>query len=125
MARNEDTKAERDKEERIRETGQLELEGTGSHIPLAVATDYSFIVPTGTMMVHPVRMTGLVIGAVQTYDYFEMIQDRILSFVSGHADIGYERLKGLMLNTEMMTKDLGTVLVGEAAVKEGLINEEN
>ena len=92
-------------------------------VPLAVATDYSFIVPTGTMMVHPVRMTGLIIGAVQTYDYFEMIQDRILSFVSGHSNISYKRLRSLMLNTEMMTKDLGTVLVGEEAVKEGLINE--
>ena len=62
-------------------------------VPLAVAVDHSFIVPTGTMMVHPVRMTGMVIGAVQTYDYFEMIQDRILSFVSGHSQISYERLR--------------------------------
>ena len=92
-------------------------------VPLAVAVDHSFIVPTGTMMVHPVRMTGMVIGAVQTYDYFEMIQDRILSFVSGHSQISYERLRSLMLNTEMMTKDLGTVLVGEEAVQEGLIDE--
>lgn len=98
----------------------------GSHsigVPLAVSTDYSFIVPTGTMMIHPVRMTGMVIGAVQTYDYFEMIQDRILSFVSEHARIAYDQLKGLMLNTKMLTKDLGTVLVGEEAVKEGLIDE--
>ena len=64
-----------------------------------------------------------VIGAVQTYDYFEMIQDRILSFVSGHSQISYERLRSLMLNTEMMTKDLGTVLVGGEAVQEGLIDE--
>lgn len=92
-------------------------------VPLAVATDYSFIVPTGTMMVHPVRMTGMVIGVVQTYDYFEMIQDRILNFVSGHSKIAYDQLKRLMLNTEMMTKDLGTVLVGEEAVKEGLIDQ--
>ena len=92
-------------------------------VPLAVASDYSFIVPTGTMMVHPVRMTGMVIGAAQTYDYFEMILDRILSFVSGHSQISYERLRSLMLNTEMMTKDLGTVLVGEEAVQEGLIDE--
>ena len=91
-------------------------------VPLAVAADYSYIVPTGTMMVHPVRMTGMVIGAVQTYDYFEMIQDRILSFVSGHSHISYGRLRSLMLNTEMMTKDLGTVLVGKAAVQEGLID---
>lgn len=92
-------------------------------VPLAVATDYSFIVPTGTMMVHPVRMTGMVIGAVQTYEYFEMIQDRILSFVSSHSDISYEDLKGLMLNTKMLTKDLGTVLVGKDAVEKKLINE--
>lgn len=97
----------------------------GSHsigVPLAVSTDYSFIVPTGTMMVHPVRMTGMVIGASQTYEYFEMIQDRILSFVSGHAAIAYDQVKRLMLNTEMLTRDLGTVLVGEEAVKCGLID---
>lgn len=92
-------------------------------VPLAVATDYSFIVPTGTMMIHPVRMTGMVIGATQTYDYFDMIQDRILSFVSSHCEIAYDQLKRLMLNTEMLTKDLGTVLVGKEAVKEGLINQ--
>lgn len=92
-------------------------------VPLAVATDYSFIVPTGTMMVHPVRMTGMIIGAAQTYEYFEMIQDRILSFVSSHSGISYEDLKGLMHNTKMLTKDLGTVLVGCDAVEKGLINE--
>ncbi|WP_124066540.1 ATP-dependent Clp protease proteolytic subunit [Clostridium sp. E02] len=98
----------------------------GSHsigVPLAVCTDYSFIVPTGTMMVHPVRMSGMVIGASQTYEYFEMIQDRILKFVSSHAVIAYDQLRRLMLNTEMLTRDLGTVLVGEETVKEGLINE--
>lgn len=92
-------------------------------VPLAVATNYSFIVPTGTMMVHPVRMTGMVIGAVQTYEYFDMIQDRILSFVSGHSKISYEALKALMHNTRMLTKDLGTVLVGKDAVEHGLIDE--
>lgn len=98
----------------------------GSHsigVPLAVSTDYSFIVPTGTMMIHPVRMTGMVIGASQTYEYFEMIQDRILSFVSQHAKIAYDQAKRLMLNTEMLTRDLGTVLVGRETVKEGLIDE--
>lgn len=98
----------------------------GSHsigVPLAVSTDYSFIVPTGTMMVHPVRMTGMVIGASQTYEYFEMIQDRIISFVSNHATIAYDQVKRLMLNTEMLTRDLGTVLVGEEAVSCGLIDE--
>ena len=98
----------------------------GSHsigVPLAVSADYSFIVPTGTMMVHPVRMSGTVIGASQTYEYFEMIQDRILNFVASHADIAYDQLKRLMLNTEMLTRDLGTVLVGQEAVNKGLINE--
>ncbi len=98
----------------------------GSHsigVPLAVSADYSFIVPTGTMMIHPVRMTGMVIGASQTYEYFEMIQDRILSFIANHAEIAYDQVKKLMLNTEMLTRDLGTVLVGREAVEQGLINE--
>ena len=98
----------------------------GSHsigVPLAVAADYSFIVPTGTMMIHPVRMSGMVIGTTQTYEYFAMIQDRILSFVEKHSNIAYDQLKRLMHNTKMLTKDLGTVLVGEQAVREGLIDE--
>lgn len=98
----------------------------GSHsigVPLAVSADYSFIVPTGTMMIHPVRMSGMIIGAAQTYEYFEMIQDRILTFVSEHAKIAYDQVKKLMLNTEMLTKDLGTVLVGQDTVKTGLIDE--
>ena len=98
----------------------------GSHsigVPLAVASDYSFIVPSGTMMVHPVRMSGMVIGTAQTYEYFEMIQDRILNFVSTHADIAYDQLRALMHNTKMLTRDLGTVLVGQEAVDAGLINE--
>ena len=74
-------------------------------------------------MVHPVRMSGTVIGASQTYEYFEMIQDRILTFVSEHAEIAYDQVKKLMLNTEMLTKDLGTVLVGQDTVKNGLIDE--
>lgn len=98
----------------------------GSHsigVPLAVSTDYSFIVPTGTMMIHPVRMTGMVIGASQTYEYFNMIQDRILSFISEHSRMEYGQVKALMHNTKMLTRDLGTVLVGAQAVQEGLIDE--
>ncbi len=75
------------------------------------------------MMIHPVRMTGMVIGTAQTYEYFEMIQDRILTFVSTHADIAYDQLKALMHNTKMLTRDLGTVLVGDQAVEAGLINQ--
>lgn len=92
-------------------------------VPLAVATDYSFIVPSGTMLIHPVRMSGMLIGTSKTYEYFEMIQDRILTFVSGHSRVSYDTLKDLMHNTKMLSKDLGTVLVGEKAVEQGLINE--
>ena len=98
----------------------------GSHsigVPLAVSTDYSFIVPSGTMVIHPVRMNGTVIGAKQTYDYFKQMQDRILKFIENHSKAKQDRLEELMMNTDMMSKDLGTILVGEEAVKEGLINE--
>ena len=98
----------------------------GSHsigIPIAVSTDYSFIVPPGTMVIHPVRMTGMVIGVPQTFDYFKQMQDRITGFVSSHCEISRERLEQLMMETKMLTKDVGTILVGEEAVKEGIINE--
>ena len=98
----------------------------GSHsigVPLAVSTDYSFIVPSGTMVIHPVRMNGMVIGAQQTYDYFKQMQDRILHFVATHSDAKESRLEELMMYTGILTKDLGTILVGEEAVKEGLIRE--
>ena len=97
----------------------------GSHsigVPLAVSTDYSFIVPSGTMVIHPVRMSGTVIGAQQTYDYFQQMQDRILKFISTHSNADEKRLEKLMMNTGMRTKDLGTILVGEKAVEEGLID---
>ena len=98
----------------------------GSHsigVPLAVSADYSFIVPTGTMMIHPVRMTGLIIGVSQTFDYFKRIQERIVSFVTDHSQISKERLTELMLETGELTKDVGSILVGDQAVREGLINE--
>ncbi|MDE7297535.1 MAG: ATP-dependent Clp protease proteolytic subunit [Lachnospiraceae bacterium] len=92
-------------------------------VPLAVSTGYSFIVPSGTMIIHPVRMSGTVIGAQQTYDYFKRIQDRILDFVGGHSAAPKEKLESMMMNTGMLTKDLGTILVGQEAVDCGLINE--
>lgn len=92
-------------------------------VPLAVSTDYSFIVPTGTMIIHPVRMNGLVIGAPQTYDYFKIIQDRILGFIEMHSSAKKDRLETLMMNSGVLTKDLGTILVGAEAVREGLIDE--
>lgn len=98
----------------------------GSHsigVPIAVSSDYSFIVPTGTMVIHPVRTNGMVIGVSQTFEYLKQIQDRIVSFVCGHCDITQQRLEKLMLETGFLTKDVGSVLVGKQAVKEGIINE--
>lgn len=98
----------------------------GSHsigVPIAVSTNYSFIVPTGTMVIHPVRLNGMVIGVPQTFDYFRQIQDRISGFVYRHSKIKPERFEQLLMETEMLTKDVGTILVGEQAVTEGIIDE--
>lgn len=92
-------------------------------VPLTVSADYSFIAPTATMIVHPVRMNGTIIGAPQTFDYFKMIQDRIVDFISSHADIKADRLEEMMIRSGVLTKDLGTILVGQQAVDAGLINE--
>lgn len=98
----------------------------GSHsigVPIAVSTDYSYIVPTGTMVIHPVRLSGMVIGVQQTFDYFKQIQNRITGFVCSHCKIAKPRLEELMMETGMLTKDVGTVLVGREAVEEGIICE--
>ena len=98
----------------------------GSHsigVPLAVSTDYSFIVKTGTMLIHPVRMNGMIIGVPQTYDYFKKIQDRIVGFIADHSRVTTDRIEELMMETGMLTKDVGSILVGEGAVREGLIDE--
>ena len=98
----------------------------GSHsigVPIAVSTDYSFIVPTGTMVIHPVRLNGMVIGVPQTFDYFKLIQDRITGFVCAHCDVEREAFEQLMTETGILTKDVGTILVGEEAVRRGIINE--
>lgn len=98
----------------------------GSHsigVPIAVSTDYSFIVPTGTMVIHPVRMNGMIIGVPQTFDYFKLIQDRITGFVCSHCRINKKTLEELMTETGILTKDVGTILVGEEAVNHGIIDE--
>lgn len=98
----------------------------GSHsigVPLAVSTNYSFIVPSGTMVIHPVRLNGMVIGAQQTYDYFKQMQDRITNFIEKNSRAKKEDLEVMMMNTSMLSKDLGTVLVGEEAVTAGIIDE--
>lgn len=92
-------------------------------VPLAVATDHSFIVPSATMIIHPVRMSGMVIGAPQTYGQFQQIQDRIVDFIVRNSEAKKERIEELMMNPSMLSKDLGTVLVGQEAVEEKLVNE--
>ena len=91
-------------------------------IPLAVSARRSFIVPTATMTVHPVRHSGMVLGVPQTMRYFEQMQERIVSFVSGHSKISAERFVALMHNTGELVMDMGTVLNGQQAVEEGLID---
>ena len=92
-------------------------------IPLAVAARHSFIVPTATMTVHPVRHSGMVLGVPQTLRYFEQMQERIVSFVTGHSKITARRFTQLMHNTGELVMDMGTVLDGTQAVEEGLIDE--
>lgn len=92
-------------------------------VPMAVSADYSFVVPSATMVIHPVRSSGMFIGVAQTYRNMEKIQDRITGFISRHSGISKERLEELMLDTTQLVKDVGTMLEGEEAVKEGLIDE--
>ena len=92
-------------------------------IPLAVSARKSFIVPTATMTVHPVRHSGMVLGVPQTLRYFEQMQERIVSFVTGHSKITARRFTQLMHNTGELVMDMGTVLDGTQAVEEGLIDE--
>lgn len=98
----------------------------GSHsigVPLAVSANYSYIVPSATMIIHPVRMNGTVIGVTQTFEYFEKIQDRIINFVVNHSKIDYNSFRDLMLDTHQLAKDVGSILVGEETVKKGIIDE--
>jgi len=97
----------------------------GSHSiggPLAVAADYSFIVPSGTMVVHPVRSSGMFIGVYQSYKNMLRTQDRITTFLSTHSNITKEQVEKLMLDSSQLVKDVGTMLEGEDAVRVGLID---
>ncbi len=91
-------------------------------VPLAVSAKLSFIVPSATMTIHPVRMNGLVLGVPQTLSYFEAMQKRITDFVCSNSRISPERFSELMMNTGELVLDMGTVIDGETAVKEGLID---
>lgn len=92
-------------------------------VPIAVSSDYSFIAESATMLIHPVRMSGLVIGVPQSFDYIEKIQERITRFVVEHSRISEEKFKELMYSKASLTTDVGTNLVGRQAVEYGLIDE--
>ena len=92
-------------------------------IPLAVCTKKSFITPTASMTVHPVRMTGLVVGAPQTFRYFGRIQEQIIDFVTANSRISREQFEGYMMATGEMATDVGTILYGKEAVQSGLIDK--
>lgn len=105
-------------------TASLVLGGGHSiGVPLAVSCKRSFIVPTATMTVHPVRMNGTVLGVPQTLSYFEKMQDRIARFVENNSQITADEFRALMMKTGELIMDVGTVLDGEEAVKCGLIDE--
>ena len=92
-------------------------------VPIAVAAKHSYIADTATVVIHPVRMSGMVIGASQTYGQFESMQNRILGFIQKHSNCKTETLEKLMFSREMSAKDLGTTLVGSEAVEYGIIDK--
>ncbi|SCY12068.1 ClpP family protease [Alkaliphilus peptidifermentans] len=98
----------------------------GSHsigVPLATSGDYSFISPSGTMTIHPIRMNGLVIGVPQTFNYFSKMQDRIIDFVARTSKVERNSFFDLMNSTDEFANDIGTILIGKEAVEHNLINE--
>ncbi|WP_147590083.1 ClpP family protease [Clostridium polynesiense] len=92
-------------------------------VPLATSSNYSFISPSATMILHPIRMTGLVIGVPQTFEYFNKMQERINDFIVRTSKIDKSSLKKLLVQTDELLNDMGTILIGEQAVKYGLIDE--
>ena len=91
-------------------------------VPMAVSTKYSFIAPSATMTIHPIRLNGMIIGVPQTFEYFDRMQERVVQFVVKNSNISSETFKGLMLKTGELANDVGTILFGEEAVKYGLID---
>ncbi|WP_459499919.1 ClpP family protease [Bacillus sp. C1] len=92
-------------------------------VPIAVSTDYSFIAETATMTIHPVRLTGLVIGVPQTFEYLDKMQERVIRFVTKHSKVTEDRFKELMFAKGNLTRDIGTNVIGIDAVKYGLIDD--
>lgn len=98
-------------------------DGHSIGVPIAVAADYTFIVPTASMIIHPIRTSGTFIGVPQSLHNIEKLQDRITGFIARHSHITQERVEQLMLSTGTLVKDVGTLLEGEDAVREGLMDE--
>ena len=92
-------------------------------VPIAVAADRSFISSTATMTIHPIRLTGMVVGVQQSFDYLEKMQDRVVNFITEHSHISAREFKRLMMTTGELARDVGTVVVGKGAVECGLIDE--
>ncbi|MEH7222616.1 ClpP family protease [Bacillus sp. JJ1566] len=92
-------------------------------VPIAVACDYSFVAETATMTIHPVRLTGLVIGVPATFEYLDKMQERVVNFVTSHSNISEEKFKELMFSKGNLTRDIGTNVIGSDAVEYGLIDE--
>jgi ATP-dependent protease ClpP protease subunit len=92
-------------------------------VPLATAANYSFISPSATMIVHPIRMNGLVIGVPQTFDYFTKMQNRIIDFITRTSNMSSDKIKQLMMQTDELLNDMGTILIGAEAVENKLIDE--
>lgn len=92
-------------------------------VPLATSADYSFITPSATMIIHPVRMNGFVIGVAQTFNYFKKMQERINDFIVRTSNISSKDLENYMMQTDELLNDVGTMLIGKQAVDCGLINE--
>ncbi|MGG1608053.1 translocation-enhancing protein TepA [Bacillus wiedmannii] len=92
-------------------------------VPIAVSTDYSFIAETATMTIHPIRLTGLVIGVPQTFEYLDKMQERVIRFVTKHSKVTEDRFKELMFAKGNLTRDIGTNVIGGDAVKYGLIDD--
>ena len=92
-------------------------------VPLAVSAKRSFIAPSATMTIHPVRMNGLVLGVPQTLSYFDKMQERIINFITENSNVSAKTIKSLMMQTGEMVLDVGTMIDGERAVKEGIIDE--
>ena len=92
-------------------------------VPLAVAADYSFIAPSATMTIHPIRINGVIVGSAQTFQYLHKMQERIVSFVSDNSNISKKKFTELMLKVGEMSNDVGSVLFGKEAVEQGIIDE--